>query len=62
MRVVAILLAAGSSRRFGGEKLLMPLRGRPLFEHALEALEVAAPARLVLGIDRGQDRPAGTIS
>jgi molybdenum cofactor cytidylyltransferase len=38
MRVAAILLAAGSSRRFGGEKLLAPYRGRPLYEHALEAL------------------------
>ena len=38
MRVVAILLAAGSSRRFGGEKLLASWRGRPLYEHALEAL------------------------
>ena len=38
MRVVGILLAAGSSRRFGGRKLLVPWRGRPLYEHALEAL------------------------
>ena len=38
MRVAAILLAAGSSRRFGGEKLLVPWRGRPLYEHALDAL------------------------
>jgi molybdenum cofactor cytidylyltransferase len=38
MRVVAILLAAGSARRFGGEKLLFQWRGRPLFEHALDAL------------------------
>lgn len=43
MRVVAILLAAGSSRRFGGQKLLAPWRGRPLYEHALEALS-ASPA------------------
>jgi len=43
MRVVAILLAAGSSRRFGGRKLLAPWRGRPLYEHALEAL-IASPA------------------
>ena len=43
MRVVAILLAAGSSRRFAGEKLLTPYRGRPLYEHALEAL-TASPA------------------
>ena len=38
MRVVAILLAAGSSRRFGGQKLPAPWRGRPLYEHALDAL------------------------
>jgi xanthine dehydrogenase accessory factor len=38
MRVTGILLAAGSSRRFGGAKLLASWRGRPLFEHALEAL------------------------
>jgi xanthine dehydrogenase accessory factor len=38
MRVVAILLAAGSSRRFGGDKLRAPYRGRPLVEHALGAL------------------------
>lgn len=38
MRIVALLLAAGSSRRFGGEKLLVPYRGRPLYEHALDAL------------------------
>jgi molybdenum cofactor cytidylyltransferase len=43
MRVAAILLAAGFSRRFGGEKLLAPYRGRPLYEHALEAL-VSSPA------------------
>jgi molybdenum cofactor cytidylyltransferase len=41
MRVTAILLAAGSSRRFGGPKLLAPWRGRPLYEHALEALTAA---------------------
>lgn len=43
MRVVAILLAAGSSTRFGGGKLLAPWRGRLLYEHALDAL-LASPA------------------
>jgi CTP:molybdopterin cytidylyltransferase MocA len=42
MRVVAILLAAGSSTRFGGEKLLAPWRGRLLYEHALDPL-LASP-------------------
>jgi molybdenum cofactor cytidylyltransferase len=43
MRVVAILLAAGSSARFGGAKLLAPWQGRLLYEHALDAL-LASPA------------------
>ena len=32
----AIILAAGSSRRFGANKLLSLLNGRPLFSYALE--------------------------
>jgi len=38
-----ILLAAGASRRMGCPKLLLPYRGRPLLQHALDA---AAAARL----------------
>ena len=33
-----IYLAAGSGRRFGGNKLLYPLEGRPLFSYGLETL------------------------
>ena len=33
-----ILLAAGSSRRFGGNKLLAPLNGKPLYTWGLSAL------------------------
>ncbi len=36
--VVGILLAAGSARRFGGDKLREQWRGRPLLAHALAAL------------------------
>jgi molybdenum cofactor cytidylyltransferase len=43
MRVCAILLAAGSSRRFRGDKLTAPYHGRPLYRHALDAL-VSCPA------------------
>lgn len=42
MKVTAVLLAAGSSRRFGAPKLLAPWRGRPLWEHALAALGAAS--------------------
>lgn len=40
-----ILLAAGSSRRFGGNKLLAPLNGKPLFAWGLAALNEVCRAR-----------------
>lgn len=42
MHVTAVLLAAGSSRRFKADKLLAPYKGRALYLHALDAL-VATP-------------------
>ena len=40
-----ILLAAGSARRFGSNKLLRPLNGKPLYAHGLSALLAAAKMR-----------------
>lgn len=40
-----ILLAAGSSRRFGGNKLLVPFHGKPLFAWGLAALNEVCRAR-----------------
>ena len=40
-----ILLAAGSARRFGSNKLLRPLNGKPLYAHGLAALLAAAKMR-----------------
>jgi CTP:molybdopterin cytidylyltransferase MocA len=41
MTVGAILLAAGSARRMGEDKLLAELGGKPLVLHALDAIEAA---------------------
>lgn len=41
MRVVAVVLAAGASRRFGSPKLLAALDGRPLLQHTLDAVAAA---------------------
>lgn len=51
--VGGIVLAAGAGSRFGGRKQLAPFRGRPLIEHALEAMAAAPvdPVILVLGAD-----------
>ena len=56
MRVMAIVLAAGSSSRFGSPKLLAPLAGRPLLQHALDALAAAAvdDVAVVLGDEQAE--------
>jgi molybdenum cofactor cytidylyltransferase len=38
MRLVAVLLAAGEGKRFGGGKLAADLAGRPLIDHAAATL------------------------
>ena len=40
--MLGILLAGGRSRRFGNDKLLFRVDGRPLIQHALERLESAS--------------------
>ena len=45
--VAGLVLAAGSGRRFGGAKLLAPLRGRPLAEYALDVAGRARAAGLL---------------
>ena len=45
-----ILLAAGSARRFGSNKLLRPLNGKPLYAHGLAALVAAARERPNAGV------------
>ncbi|MBI3745060.1 MAG: NTP transferase domain-containing protein [Chloroflexi bacterium] len=40
-RVTAIVLAAGAGSRFGGDKLLARLEGRPVLRHVLDAIEAA---------------------
>lgn len=42
-----LVLAAGSASRFGSQKLLADLAGRPLLEHALGAMSAAPVDRVV---------------
>ena len=43
--IYLIYLAAGSARRFGQNKLLAPLHGRPVYRYGLESLQTAAAGR-----------------
>ena len=47
-RIVGIVLAGGGSRRFGGPKLAAPLDGRPLLDHAVEAMGAVAGRVIVV--------------
>jgi len=53
-KAVLIVVAAGSGRRFGGDKMFVPLCGKPVFVHSLERLAPAAK-RTVLVVPAGRE-------
>ncbi len=52
-RAAALILAAGRSSRFGSNKLLVELRGRPILQHVLDVVAAARlrPVVVVTGPD-----------
>lgn len=46
--IAAIVLAAGRGDRFGGDKLLAPLRGMPVVRHVVDRLHLAGLAPIVV--------------
>lgn len=59
-RVGAVVLAAGLASRFGGNKLLAGLDGRPVLQHVLDRIAAVGvgPTVVVLGEDRDAVRAA----
>lgn len=60
MRVLGAVLAGGQSSRFGSDKALALLHGKPLIEHAIAALAAQSEAVIVCGREWGDwvpDRP-----
>ncbi len=47
-RLIAVILAAGSSRRYGSAKQLVPIDGLPMVRHAVIAAGAADPDAVVL--------------
>ena len=48
MTFVAIVLAAGAGRRFGGGKMQAEFRGEPLIRHAIRAARAAPVGRVIV--------------
>jgi len=46
--IAGVVLAAGGSRRMGRPKQLLPLRGRPVLQHALDAATASRLGEIVL--------------
>jgi molybdenum cofactor cytidylyltransferase len=53
LRLGAVVLAAGSGRRFGGDKLTAELDGRPLLQHVLDTLASVRPVVTVVVLAPG---------
>ena len=53
MRVVAVVLAAGASTRFGSPKLLADLDGQPVLQHVLGAISDAGLDEVVVVLGDG---------
>ena len=52
MKAAGLILAAGAGTRFGDEtKQLAELRGKPLLQHAVDAMNAVLPCVVVLGHD-----------
>jgi molybdenum cofactor cytidylyltransferase len=56
-----IILAAGEGRRFGAQKLLAKLDGRPLLQHVIDAAAASALEDIVIVLGADADRVAAGI-
>jgi molybdenum cofactor cytidylyltransferase len=61
LRLGAIVLAAGAGRRFGGDKLTAPLRGRTILQHVLDAVADAQLAATIVVLGRDAERIESAI-
>ena len=64
MRLLGAVLAGGQSRRFGSDKAVAMLHGKPLIDHVIEALAAQTEAVIICGreyADWVPDRPRANL-
>lgn len=54
-QIGGVILAAGEARRFGSQKLLAPLNGRPLVQHVIDAANASSLEDIALVVGAGAD-------
>ncbi len=59
--LTAVILAAGCSQRMGRAKLLIPLQGRPLFQHVVDQVAEARFREIVLVVGSEADAVLGAL-
>ena len=62
VRTAAIVLAAGQATRFGAAKMLVPLAGRPLLQHVLDAAAAAGLEDVVVVLGEAADEVERAIA
>jgi molybdenum cofactor cytidylyltransferase len=62
LMISGIVLAAGAGRRFGATKQLVPFRGRPLAQHAVDALASAGIDELVVVTGHDAERVEAALT
>jgi len=55
--VSAVIVAAGSSRRMGFDKLFAPLRGKPVIAYSIAAFESTADITEIILVTRAEQKP-----
>lgn len=61
MRVAAVILAAGASRRYGEDKLLVELEGKPLLQHAVDAANASRADEIIVVVGHDADAVLASI-
>ena len=62
MKVAVVVLAAGSSRRLGRPKQLLPLHGRPLLQYAVDAASGSAADDVVLVLGHAAEEILASVT